>query len=142
MEYRKTPVIIVLSIIVLSLIAISGVAHVSEDLGYWSVRGSEPVPFGPIGRALLLGVVPSLAMIDLGFRRVSGRYLALLPMLVLWGGALRLFTDLSIGTGRYASCPRFYYTALTFGIVVSLAALILTLGFSKKVDAYLSQPPT
>lgn len=128
------PVIIYVSVIFLGLIVIVYVRQVSSDFGNWYVRGTTSLPFDPMVRSIVLCVVPVLAILNLVFKRPSGRYLALVPMLVLLGAGLRLFTN-AISTPRYDLYPR-YFTPLLFGIVISLATLILTLGFSKKVDDY------
>jgi hypothetical protein len=142
MTSKKAPAAVNISLVLLYMIAAAGVLHVSYMLSHiWTVSvRAVPIELG--GRTIIYCVVPVLAIADMMRGNRAGRYLGILSMMSAWGLFLRLLRDPIMY--RYVvdgvNLAPFFATA-TFSIVVSLAALILTLGFSKKVDAYFEPEP-
>lgn len=134
METKSTPPAVVLSLIVLFLIAMCGVAGVSLRLGLWRVNGTGLFPYHLIGPTLMFCIAPVIAIIDVAGRRSFGRYLAILSMLCSWAAVLSSITSvLGVRLMHNASDLLFFPI---FGIVVWLPVLVYFLGFNKRVDVY------
>lgn len=123
-------------IVFLSLTALIGTTDVSADIGRWQVLGQELFPFWPICKAVVLCAGPTFAIIDLCFRRPSGRYLALVPVIWLWGGCLRFFIQITF-TKDFFRARLLSEWLLTCFVMYFLSSFILKLGFSKPIRSYL-----
>ena len=132
------PALIVLTLVFLSITAFFGAISASADLGRWRVLGAEIFPAWAIWKAIVLSVIPTLAVIDLVFRRPAGRYLAIVPMLWLFGLCLRPFLELPF-SGDLFDGELIRGLWFLFGIfTISLGATISGLAFSKTVRSYLN----
>ena len=137
METKIWPNIVLLSLIVLGLVAVFGGVDVATDFGDWYRYPSEALPLALIGRSLIYVVIPMLAFLDMVRGRSLGRYLGLVPLLYLFGVALRAFTDQL--SAPFSQRPAVLPMVLpTFIALILLAALILKLGFGKEANAFFS----
>ena len=133
METKSTPPTVVISIVVLLLIAICGIANVSFGLGYWRVFHNEFIPFQLLGRALMFCFAPVLAIAGIVRLRPFGRYLAILSFVCAWAAVLRGLS--SIPTQLFNRADSILLIPI-FGIVIWLPVLVYFLGFNKRVNAY------
>lgn len=141
MDVRNTPLLIILFIVALILVTYSGIYYSSWELGLWR-EGFKDSPFRGVATAVVFAVVPMLAIIDLSKRQLSGLYLGLVPILIIFGGFLRTTTDLLVQPiSPYDLSFQVYARMATIGFVISLSLFIMRLGFSKAVAAYFSEPP-
>ncbi len=137
METKTTPPAVVISIVVLGLLSLFGAYLVSYEFGFWYERSSLPFSWKLLGVATLYSVLPPLAIIDMFRRHSFGRRLAILILLVISALLFRGFVDMVSLPVRYraAGSPT---VMLFFSTSISLAALALSLGFDKKVNAFFS----
>ena len=136
METKSIPPAVVISMIVLGLTTFVGVISVSAALGSWQVDHAGLIPFRLIGRAVIFGVVPVVAIRDILRAHSSGRYLAILSLLCVWAVFLRVYTDILLRSTSVLRRVDPVSILLLFGIILALPVLILALGFNKKVAAY------
>ena len=137
MERKSMPPAVVISIIVLGLTSIVGVLGTSADLGLYVGGREVAFPYGLIGGALIFAVVPVVAIWDMLRGNSPGRYLAILSLLCLWALFLRQFTSV-LSLPAITLQQIWPIIPILFGIVASLPALILFLGFNNKVATYFS----
>ncbi|MFT3743303.1 MAG: hypothetical protein QM785_03310 [Pyrinomonadaceae bacterium] len=138
MTNKFPPALIVLTMVFLSITAFVGAMSASADFGRWRVIGGEIVPVWAILKVIVLALIPTLAVIDLYFRRPSGRYLALIPMLWLFGLCLRLFVGLLLTADLYINRSPQPFLFLNGSLTFFLAAAISSLALSKTVRSYLN----
>ncbi len=113
-----------------------------RSFAYWEFgAGVSSIAFLAIF-ALVFCVVPVAAIIAISRRKLFGLYLGLVPLILIFGFALRFMTE------AFASqiSPRVfgievYSKMATVGFAIGLGLFIIKLGFSKTVAAYLSEPP-
>jgi hypothetical protein len=130
---KGLPFTVIFSLLALGPIALIGIVNAASGLGFWWARTSDPFPIQYIGRLLVFGVVPILAILDVVRRRLVGRYLALLCMLCSAAVLLRLFMDLFLQHPRSSAS---LMAMPLFSLAILLCALIFSLGFNKTVDAF------
>lgn len=135
MNKGSYPAVVVLSLIALGLISWFGVLNVASGLGYWYRWSSGPLPLELMGRTVIYGVVPMLAMIDIVRRRKSGRYLGVLPLICSSALMFRVFADL-VAAPLSLRSEGFPLVMPIFLLGLALAALGVRLGISKQADAY------
>lgn len=138
MTNKYPPAFIVLVMIFLSLTALLGSISASAGLGRWRVLGDGSVLVWAILNAVILAIIPTLAVVDLFLRRASGRYLALVPMLWLFGLCLRPFIELTfINDFSFQPFP-FTLWALSTCSVYALGTLIFKLAYGKQIRTFLN----
>ena len=92
MSKRPVPAGIVLFCLVLAGIAAGGFLSSSMHIGYWRRGFYDEGLFRGIFIAGVFLIVPCVALIDIYRRRLSGLYLGLVPLLLMFGFALRVVT--------------------------------------------------
>src|SRR4051812_31237893 len=93
MKTKNVPLTIWLSVGALCAIVFFGVITVASNFGQWYRWSPDPFPYYLLVRVVLYGIVPILAIIDLHKRRLSGRYLAIIPILCSAAVMFRVFVD-------------------------------------------------
>ncbi len=135
MENDRMPGVVELSVVLLVLICLGGTLNVASGLGHWFSNEPGSFPFVFLGRAIIYCIVPILAVADIVRRREAGRLLAILPLISIWAVLLRAMVDLlasPLNVRARGVLPFFFL----FSLVVSLPALITSLGFGRRVLAY------
>lgn len=129
MNRQSVPLSFVIAQIVLAITIFCGTVNVSEGLGQWNVSRDSPLLLNLIGQATAFVVLPLMAIYDTFRRRQSGRYLALLSLMLSWGLLLRFLSGIPADTNVGITLILLSFAGLW-------AALILTFGFSKKVNSF------
>jgi len=135
MTTKGFPATVLISLGALGLIAFFGVLSAASGLGHWYRFGEGQLPFNLLGRAVMYGVVPMLAFIDIFRRKSSGRYLAILSLMCSSAVTFHLFFDL-LGLPVNVRSGTAIFVMPVLGIGILLAALALAMGFNQKVTAF------
>ena len=137
MTNKYPPASIVLVTILLSLTALFGSIAASAGLGRWRVLGGASILVWAVLHAVILAIIPTLAVVDIWLRRPSGRYVALVPMLWLFGLCLRPFIELTFINDFSLQPFPFTLWALSTCSVYVLGTLIFKLAYGKQIGAFL-----
>jgi len=135
MTAKDFPATVLISLGALGLIAFFGVLSAASGLGHWYRFGEEQLPFNLLGRAIMYGVVPMLAFIDIFRRKSSGRYLAILSLMCSSAVTFHLFFDL-LGLPVNVRSGTAIFVMPILGIGILLATLALAMGLHQKVTAF------
>ena len=133
MESKRTPLVVVISLVTLVLITISGVATVSVGLPVWLQYSRESFPTVLLIKTLMSCVAPVLAINDILFQRQSGRILAILSLVYSWILILDLVSTYSLRAFLNDASP---IAVPIVGSILWLPLLILFLIFNKRLSAY------
>jgi len=91
---------------------------------------------------LIFCVVPVSAILAITRRKLFGLYLGLVPLILIFGVALRFMTEaITSQISPRVFGLEIYSKMATVGFAIGLGLFIIKLGFSKAVAAYLSEPP-
>ena len=137
MDIKKYPPVVIVTMIVLSLTAFFGTMGATYQFGEWRAFVLAPFPMWAVVRAVAYGLLPMLAMIDIFHGKISGRYLGSLSLMMTWGFMLRLLNPQMFMPRR-----SFIETTMVlpaFGIVITMAVLIVSFGFGKTSNRYFVQ---
>jgi hypothetical protein len=142
MSLKSIPLNLIFFCTVLCLMSSLTFVSVVESFAYWEFGvGARSIAFIAIF-ALVFCVVPVTAIFAIIRRKLFGLYLGLVPLILIFGFALRFMTEAF--TSQIS--PRVfgievYSKMATVGFAIGLGLFIIKLGFSKTVAAYLSEPP-
>jgi hypothetical protein len=95
-----------------------------------------------IGCGIAFFLFPVISIINVTRRKLSGLYIGLVPLLLVFGFILRFVTESFISPVAPSVFGFEIYSKIaTVGFAIGLVLFIIKLGFSKTVAAYLSEPP-
>jgi hypothetical protein len=140
METKSYPPSVILTLIVLSLTAVFSSQYVSFAFGKWAAFTSQPFPIAALAYAIGLCLLPILAIIDIFHAKVSGRYLALFTMMILFGLILRVLSyQIAVSVARPNVIVWAAAMYSTVAVLVVTVALIYRFGFGSKDNDFFGQ---